>query len=75
MGEILDLAERAWNGELGEVNVHPGRVHVGLEVLDEGAAFMSAFSNALILKSDEGLVFVDTSSLFHAQAMYDAVRD
>jgi alkyl sulfatase BDS1-like metallo-beta-lactamase superfamily hydrolase len=74
MGEVLDLAERAWNGDLGEVNVHPGRVLVGLEVLDEGAAFMSAFSNALILKTDEGLVFVDTSSLFHAQAMYDAVR-
>ena len=75
MGEILDLAERAWNGDLGEINVHPGRVRVGLEVLDEGAAFMSAFSNALILKTDEGLVFVDTSSLFHAQAMYDAVRE
>lgn len=75
MGEILDLAERAWNGDLGDVNVHPGRVLVGLEVLDEGAAFMSAFSNALILKTDEGLVFVDTSSLFHAQAMYDAVRN
>jgi alkyl sulfatase BDS1-like metallo-beta-lactamase superfamily hydrolase len=74
MGEVLELAERAWNGDLGEVNVHPGRVLVGLEVLDDGAAFMSAFSNALILDTGEGLVFVDTSSLFHAQAMYDAVR-
>ncbi len=74
MGEVLELAERAWNGDLGEVNIHPGRVLVGLEVLDEGAAFMSAFSNALILKTEEGLVFVDTSSFFHAQAMYDAVR-
>jgi alkyl sulfatase BDS1-like metallo-beta-lactamase superfamily hydrolase len=74
MGEILDLAERAWNGDLGEINVHPGSVLVALEVLDEGAAFMSAFSNALILKTDQGLVFVDTSSFFHAQTMYDAVR-
>lgn len=75
MGEILELAERAWNGDLGHINVHPGQVHVGLEVLDEGAAFMSAFSNALILNTGEGLVFVDTSSLFHAQALYDAVRN
>ena len=74
MGEVLELAERAWNGDLGEINIHPGRVLVGLEVLDEGAAFMSAFSNALILKTEEGLVFIDTSSFFHAQAMYDAVR-
>jgi alkyl sulfatase BDS1-like metallo-beta-lactamase superfamily hydrolase len=74
MGEVLALAERAWQGDLGEVNVHPGRVLVGLEVLDDEAAFMSAFSNALILKTDAGLVFVDTSSFFHARAMYDGVR-
>ncbi|MDJ0851331.1 MAG: alkyl sulfatase dimerization domain-containing protein [Myxococcota bacterium] len=75
MGEVLDLAERAWNGQLGDVNVHPGRVLVGLEVIDSGLAFMSAFSNALILDTEEGLVFVDTSSFFHAQAMFDSVRE
>ena len=74
MGEVLELAERAWNGDLGDANVHPGRVLVGLEVLDDGAAFMSAFSNALILKTGEGLVFVDTSSLFHAKQVYEGVR-
>jgi alkyl sulfatase BDS1-like metallo-beta-lactamase superfamily hydrolase len=74
MGEVLELAERAWNGDLGEGNVHPGRVLVALEVLDDGVAFMSAFSNALILDTDEGLVFVDTSSFFHAKDMYEAVR-
>jgi alkyl sulfatase BDS1-like metallo-beta-lactamase superfamily hydrolase len=74
MGEVLELAERAWSGDLGETNVHPSRVLVALEVLDEGAAFMSAFSNALILNTDEGLVFVDTSSFFHAKTMYESVR-
>ena len=74
MGEVLELAERAWTGELGEMNVHPGRALVALEVLDEELAFMSAFSNALILKTGEGLVFVDTSSFFHAQALFDGVR-
>ncbi len=74
MGEVLELAERAWNGDLGGANVHPGRVLVALEVLDDGAAFMSAFSNALILNTDEGLVFVDTSSFFHAKDLYEAVR-
>ena len=74
MGDVLELAERAWNGDLGGANVHPGRVLVALEVLDEGAAFQSAFSNALILRTDEGLVFVDTSSFFHAEPIYRAVR-
>lgn len=74
MGEILEWAERAWAGDLGGVNVHPGQVKVGLEVLNEDAAFMSAFSNALVLKTGAGLAFVDTSSLFHARALYDEVR-
>jgi len=74
VGEVLELAERAWNGDLGGTAVHPGRALVGLEVLDEGTAFMSAFSNALVLKTGEGLVFVDTSSFFHARNLYDAVR-
>jgi alkyl sulfatase BDS1-like metallo-beta-lactamase superfamily hydrolase len=74
MGEVLELAERAWNGDLGELNVHPARALVGLEVLDSDLAFMSAFSNALVVATDDGLVFVDTSSFFHARAMYDAVR-
>ena len=74
MGAVLELAERAWNGDLGGTTVHPGRVLVALEVLDEGAAFLSAFSNALVLRTEEGLVFVDTSSFFHAEPLYRAVR-
>jgi alkyl sulfatase BDS1-like metallo-beta-lactamase superfamily hydrolase len=74
MGEIRDLADRAWNGDLGKINMHPGSVHIGLEEFDGGLGFMSAFSNALIVDTDEGLVFVDTSSIFHANQMYEAVR-
>ena len=74
MAEIRDLAERAWAGELGETNVHPRRVLVGLEVFEDGLAFMSAFSNSLILETEDGLVFVDTSSFFHADPMYEQVR-
>lgn len=74
MGKVLDLAERAWQGELGRVNVHPGRVLVALEELDDDLAFMSAFSNAAILKTSEGLVFIDTSGPFHAGKIYEDVR-
>jgi alkyl sulfatase BDS1-like metallo-beta-lactamase superfamily hydrolase len=54
--------------------MHPGRALVDFEVMDDGLGFMSAFSNALVLDTEEGLVFVDTSSLFHADQMYEGVR-
>ena len=62
MGEVLELAERAWTGSLGDVGIHPGQALVGFEELDTGLGFMSAFSNVCALDTDEGLVFVDTSS-------------
>jgi len=74
MAEVRELAERAWNGDLGGNEVHPGRVLVALEEFGEKLAFMSAFSNALILDTEQGLLFVDTSSVFHASALFEAVR-
>ena len=74
MGRIRELAEQAWQGELSEMNIHPGRVHVGLEEFDTGLAFMSAFSNVAILDTGDGLVFLDTSSLFHASQLFSDVR-
>jgi alkyl sulfatase BDS1-like metallo-beta-lactamase superfamily hydrolase len=74
MGEVLDLAERAWQGELTEHQVHPGQALVGFEELDSGIGFMSAFSNVGVINTDEGLVFLDTSSFFHAEALHTAIR-
>jgi alkyl sulfatase BDS1-like metallo-beta-lactamase superfamily hydrolase len=74
MGEVMDLAERAWQGELEKTQVHPGRALVGFEELAPGLGFMSAFSNVGIVASDAGLVFLDTSSFFHARKLHEAVR-
>lgn len=75
MGAVRELAERSWNGEQsGETDMHPGRALVDFEVMEDGLGFMSAFSNALVLDTEDGLVFVDTSSLFHADQMYEGVR-
>ena len=62
MGEILDFAERAWQGDMDESVVHPSRVHIGLEELDTGFAFVSAFSNLAALKTERGLCFFDTKN-------------
>jgi alkyl sulfatase BDS1-like metallo-beta-lactamase superfamily hydrolase len=71
---VSELAERAWAGELGKVNLHPGSVLVGLEEFETGLAFMSAFSNVAVLETEEGLVFLDTSSPFHARKLHECVR-
>ena len=74
MGEVLELAERAWRGALEETQVAPGNALVGFEELAPGLGFMSAFSNVGILESREGLIFLDTSSFFHASRLFEEVR-
>ena len=74
MNDVSELAERAWNGDLGEHNMHPGRVLVAFEEYATDLGFMSAFSNVCVLKTGEGLVFFDTSSVFHAKQLFEDVR-
>jgi glyoxylase-like metal-dependent hydrolase (beta-lactamase superfamily II) len=74
MGQVLDLAERAWNGELEGTQVHPGMALVAFEELAPKLGFMSAFSNVAVFDSGDGLVFLDTSSFFHAAIVHKQVR-
>ncbi len=74
MGNVLDLAERAWQGSLDSMQVHPGNALVDFEELGPDLGFMSAFSNVGVLDTDEGLVFLDTSSFFHAAQLHEKVR-
>ena len=74
MGEVLELSERAWAGNLGGTDIHPGRALVGLEEFDTGLAFMSAFSNVAVIDTAEGLVLIDTSGPFHAARVHECVR-
>ncbi|MFM7737672.1 MAG: alkyl sulfatase dimerization domain-containing protein [Alphaproteobacteria bacterium] len=74
MGEVRDLAEKAWRGDLADTQVHPGMALVALEEIAPGLAFMSGFGNVAVLSTDEGLVFVDTSSAFHAAKLFSKVR-
>src|SRR5262245_56235032 len=74
MGEVLELAERAWRGELAETQVSPGNALVGFEELAPELGFMSAFSNAALVATGEGLVLLDTSSRFHAARLFEEAR-
>ena len=72
MSEILSWAERAWNGELAETFVSPTTTSVGLVELLPRTAFVAAFANTMALDTSDGLVMVDTSSMFHAHAVHTA---
>ncbi len=74
MGAITDLAENAWNGDLGNYNVHPSKSFGGHETIGEGVGFVSAFANVTAVETQDGLVLIDTSSPFFAGAVHEAVR-
>jgi alkyl sulfatase BDS1-like metallo-beta-lactamase superfamily hydrolase len=74
MGAVLELSERAWRGELEGTQVHPGNALLAFEELAPRTGFVSAFSNVGVLATDDGLVLLDTSSLFHARRVFEEVR-
>jgi len=73
MGQVNELAEKAWAGEIAGTMVH-AQGPVMLEEYGPGLAFVSAFSNVLVVDSPDGLVLIDTSSPFHAYQMFAEVR-
>lgn len=74
MGKVSDLAEKAWAGGVSGTMVHPLAAPVLLEEFAPGLAFVNAFANVLVVDTDEGLVLVDTSSMFHAESVREQVR-
>jgi alkyl sulfatase BDS1-like metallo-beta-lactamase superfamily hydrolase len=72
MTDVLALAERMWQGE---ERYHPFRgAGTWCEVAD-GIAFVHGFSNVSSIATADGLVLVDTGSVFLADLMHDAVRE
>ncbi|MBK9264955.1 MAG: MBL fold metallo-hydrolase [Polyangiaceae bacterium] len=75
MSPRWDLAENAWNGDLGDYNVHPAMSFGGHEDMGDGIGFVSAFANVTVVETKDGLVLIDTSSPFFAGMVHSAVRE
>lgn len=78
MSELLKRTDRLWSGEAStaQADFHPFGGPRILEELAPGVAFFKAFVNVTSVKTDDGLVLVDTGS-FHPLAhklSFDAVR-
>ncbi len=73
MGGIRDLAERSWNGELtGSTGLM--RPTFETEEVADGLVFMQGFANVGVLRTDAGLVLVDTGAYLTAQRSFEAIR-
>src|SRR5262245_7268036 len=72
MGAILERAEQAWRGEV-DPREHwkpTGRV----EELAPGVVFLHAFANVTVLRTQAGLVLIDTSNYAARARTFAAVR-
>ena len=74
MTSILDIAERLWTGDMSVKDHHPFSVGGEIAEVAPGTAFVPSFANVAALDTDEGLVMVDTGSVFLAQTVHDSIR-
>ncbi len=72
--DILALADRMWHGDVRTSDVHPVSHLGGLAEICDGVAFLPAFANVTAIRTDDGLVLVDTGSAFVARAIHGELR-
>ena len=73
MGAVLELAERFWRGEVrGPDLVRPTGA---VEEIAPGVLFVHAFANVTALRTDAGLVLVDTGNYRARDKTFAAVRE
>ncbi len=71
---VLDLADKLWRGEVGIEDTHPFSLIGEAEEVTDGVAFVPSFANVSALRTDDGLVLVDTGSLPLAQHVHRTLR-
>ena len=71
---VLDISDRLWSGEARIEDVHPFSLIGDVEELADGVAFVPSFANVSALRTDEGLVLVDTGSAPLAQHVHGTLR-
>ncbi len=72
--ELLELADKLFTGELPIEAHHPFTSSGQMAEVQPGLAFVDAFANSSAVDTDDGLLIVDTSGVFHAQGVHDTLR-
>jgi len=71
--DVLDTAERLWNGT-GPSGAHPMAVGGGLAEVADGVAFVPSFANVAAVTTAAGLVLVDVGSPFLSGKVHRTLR-
>lgn len=74
MGVIKDQAEKFWNGETSVLAQHPLTPTGEFEEVAAGVMFYRWFANFVAVKTEEGLVLIDTGAYFNQDATLEMVR-
>ncbi len=72
--DVLALADRLWRGEVQTSEFHPVGHLGGLAEITGDVVFLPAFANVTAIRTQDGLVLVDTGSAFAAQAIHAELR-
>ncbi|HUO48768.1 MAG TPA: alkyl sulfatase dimerization domain-containing protein, partial [Acidimicrobiales bacterium] len=73
--DVLDIADKLWRGDIDIASLHPvGGYLGGIAEVDTGVAFVPSFANVSAFATGEGLVLVDTGSVFVAEAVHQTLR-
>ncbi len=71
---IVELADKLWRGEVSVKDHHPFSIGGDLEEVASGTAFVPSFANVAAFATDDGLLLVDTGSMFLAKNVHDSIR-
>jgi len=71
---LLDLADKLFTGALPIESHHPFASSGQLAEVQPRVAFVDAFANSSVVDTDDGLVAIDTSGVFHAASVHARVR-
>ncbi|MEO7572033.1 MAG: hypothetical protein ABIX10_06310, partial [Acidimicrobiales bacterium] len=75
MADLLDIAERLWNGQASTEAHNPVTQNVGLAEVADRTAFNVAFGNVSAFATDDGLLLVDTGNQILAVHNHERIRD
>jgi alkyl sulfatase BDS1-like metallo-beta-lactamase superfamily hydrolase len=73
-GDVLELTDRLWSGEVTMGDLRPTGPRRGLDELDTGIGFVSGFGNVNAFAVEGALVLVDAGSERPARANFASVR-
>ena len=73
--DVLDTADRLWNGEVSTTSIHPLSPAPGIAEVADGVSFVPSFANVSAVRTGDGLMLVDTGSSIMAGEIHRRLRE